>query len=119
LLAQYDVYLALPEIPETMYEDVGIIGKNVQKAAEVMERLERDLNLAHIPMSPITDVEQNQLMRCIVAGQISELWTVGERGAVEHIFTRKRRELSSSTVVRSPKLVSGTPFDLQVPTHSG
>lgn len=119
LLAQYDVYLALPEIPNELYEELGIIGKNVHKATEVMERLEHDLQLAHIPLSPLTDTEQDQLMRCIVAGQIGELWVVDEHGAVEHIFTRKRRELSSSTVVRNPKLVSGTPFDLQVPTQTG
>lgn len=119
LLAQYDVYLALPEIPNELYEELGVIGKNVHKATEVMERLEHDLQLAHIPLSPLTDTEQDQLMRCIVAGQIGELWVVDEHGAVEHIFTRKRRELSSSTVVRNPKLVSGTPFDLQVPTQTG
>lgn len=119
LLAQYDVYLALAEVPEAQYEELGIIGKNVLKATEVMERLERDLSLPHIPMMAISDDEQDQLMRCIVAGQIDELWSVGERGAVEHIFTHKQRELSSSTVVRNPKLVSGTPFDLQVPTRSG
>jgi HrpA-like RNA helicase len=119
LLAQYDVFLALPDIIEDMYEDLGIIGKNVHKASEVMERLERDLKLAAIPMSPITTDEQDQLLRCIVSGQIDELWSVGERGDVEHVFTRKHRELSSSTVVRNPKLVTGTPFDLQVPTRSG
>lgn len=119
LLAQYDVYLSLPEIIPEMYEDLGIIGKNVHKAGEVMERLERDLKLGAIPMSPITLEEQDQLMRCIVAGQIDELWTVGERGDVEHVFTKKHRELSSSSVVRNPKLVTGTPFDLQVPTRSG
>lgn len=119
LLAQYDVYRALPDIPDVLYEETGIIGKNVHKATEVMERLERDLNLAHIPISPITDDEQDQLMRCIVAGQIDELWVVGDKGMVEHVFTHKQRELSSSTVVRNPKLVSGTPFDLQVPTRSG
>ena len=31
LLAQYDVYLALPNINEADYEDLGIIGKNVDK----------------------------------------------------------------------------------------
>ena len=119
LLAQYDVYLALPDILPDMYEDIGIIGKNVHKATEVMERLERDLNLHNIPMSPITADEQDQLMRCIVAGQIDELWSIDERGNAEHIFTKKHRELSSSSVVRNPKLVTGTPFDLQVPTRSG
>ena len=119
LLAQYDVYLALPDILPDMYEDIGIIGKNVHKATEVMERLERDLNLHNIPMSPITSDEQDQLMRCIVAGQIDELWSIDERGNAEHVFTKKHRELSSSSVVRNPKLVTGTPFDLQVPTRSG
>ncbi len=119
LLAQYDVYLALPEIPDITYEETGIISKNVQKAAEVMERLERDLKLPNIPMTPIADDEQDQLMRCIVAGQIDELWSVDGHGNAIHIFTKRQRELSSSTVVRNPKLIAGTPFDLQVPTRSG
>ena len=119
LLAQYDVYLALPNILPDLYEEIGIIGKNVHKAAEVMERLERDLKLDAIPMTPLSDDEQQQLMRCIVAGQIDQLWTVGEKGDVEHIFTKQHRELSSSSIVRNPKLIAGTPFDLQVPTRSG
>ena len=119
LLAQYDVYLALPNILPDLYEEIGVIGKNVHKAAEVMERLERDLKLDAIPMTPLTDDEQQQLMRCIVAGQIDQLWTVGEKGDVEHIFTKQHRELSSSSIVRNPKLIAGTPFDLQVPTRSG
>lgn len=119
LLAQYDVYLALPDIPPDMYEDIGIIGKNVHKATEVMERLERDLKLGAPALSPITEQEQDQLMRCIVAGQIDELWSIDERGEAVHIFTKRHRELSSSSVVRNPKLVAGTPFDLQVPTRSG
>jgi HrpA-like RNA helicase len=119
LLAQYDVYLALPEIPDSMYEDIGIIAKNVHKATEVMERLERDLNLGAIPLTPLSDDEQDYLMRCIVAGQIDELWSVDDRGAAIHVFTKTHRDISSSTVVRNPKLVSGTPFDLQVPSRSG
>lgn len=119
LLAQYDVYLALPGILPDIYEAVGIIAKNVHKATEVMARLDRDLNLGHIELTPITESEQDQLLRCIVAGQIDELWSVEERGAAVHIFTKQRRELSTSSVVRNPKLVAGTPFDLQVATRSG
>lgn len=119
LLAQYDVYLALPQILPDEYEDVGIISKNVHKATEVMERLDRDLGLDQELLTPIADNEQEPLMRCIVAGQIDQLWTVDERGDATHITTKKRRELSSSTVLRNPKLVAGTPFDLQVPTRSG
>jgi len=119
LLAQYDVYLALPDISPEQYEDIGIIGKNVHKATEVMERLERDLKLARIPLSPITTEEQDHLMRCIVAGQIDELWSIDEKNEATHVFTKRRRHLSGSSVVRNPKLVAGTPFDLQVPTRSG
>ena len=57
-------------------------------------------------------------MRSIVAGQIDQLWqVVGDE--VENIFSKQRRELSSSTVVRNPKLIAGTPFDLQVPMRGG
>ena len=120
LLAQYDVYLALPNIAEEQYEDLGIIGKNVDKAEEVIERLHRDLALNDIPLNAIDAAEEAPLIRCITAGEIDQLWSaVDEHGTVEHIFSGQQRELSSSTVVKNPTLISGTPFDLQVPLRSG
>lgn len=119
LLAQYDVYLALPEIMPELYDDIGIIGKNIHKATEVTQRLQRDLGLTNDELTPAAADEQEQLFRCIVAGQIDQLWFVDDNGEAVHISTKARRELSSSTVVRHPKLLTGTPFDLQVPTHSG
>ncbi|RYX78368.1 DEAD/DEAH box helicase [bacterium] len=119
LLAQYDVYLALPQIVPDEYEEIGIISKNVHKAGEVMERLNRDLQLDPELLTPITDSEQQDLLRCIVAGQIDQLWVIDDKNEAVHIVTKRRRELSSSTVVRNPTLIAGTPFDLQVPTKSG
>ena len=58
-------------------------------------------------------------MRSIVAGQTHQLWIVNSKGEAEHLITRKRRELSSSTVVRYPHIFTGTPFDLQIPTYKG
>lgn len=119
LLAQYDVYLALPLMIAAEYEETGIISKNVHKAKEVMERLDRGLGLDPELLTPIAEDEQDPLLRCIVAGQIDQLWMINEKGEAEHIVTKQKRELSSGTVVRNPKLVTGTPFDLQVPTRSG
>ncbi|MEO5950401.1 MAG: helicase-related protein [Candidatus Saccharimonadales bacterium] len=119
LLAQYDVYLSLPDIDPELFEEIGIISKNVHKAKEVMERLDYDLGLGRDELTAVTLDEQEQLFRCIVAGQIDQLWLIDEHGDAVHISSKVHRELSSSTVVRNPKLVTGTPFDLQVPTHSG
>lgn len=122
LLAQYDVLLALPNIYLEQYEELGIISKNVVKAREVMQRLDhdlRDIEVSDALLSPITSEEQPLLLRCIVAGQIDQLWVVDEDGSATHIATKTTRELSSSTVVRNPTLVTGTPFDLQVPVHDG
>ena len=119
LLAQYDVYVSLPNIVPDDYEELGIIGKNVDKAVDVMERLEFDLKLDTTRLTPITPEEQDLLCRCIVAGQIDQLWSVDGFGMATHIASRVQRELSSSTVVRSPRLIVGTPFDLQIPTRSG
>jgi hypothetical protein len=119
LLAQYDVYLALPNILPDMFEDMGIISKNVTKAEEVIERLHHDLGMPDAELAPIAVDEEDPLMRSIVAGQIDQLWTATEKGEVEHIVTGQTRELSESSVVRNPRLVAGTPFDLQVPTFSG
>lgn len=119
LLAQYDVYLSLPQILDDEYEDLGIIGKNVHKATEVMERLNHDLGLDSERLTPINDEEQDQLMRCIVAGEIDQLWMIDDQGEAVHVSTKTHRKLSNSSVVRNPKLIAGTPFDLQVPTRSG
>ncbi len=119
LLAGYDVYLAIPAIDPLEYDDLGIISKNVSKATDVMERLEHDLKTTPELLTPITDEEKEPLMLCIIAGQIDQLWTVEEDGEVTHIGTNKRRELSNGTVVTHPKLIAGTPFDLQITTQKG
>lgn len=122
LLAQYDVFLALATISPDDYEDLGIIAKNVTKAREVMQRLSNDLadiELSDTLLTPITSEEQTELMRSIVAGQIDQLWAVDELGNATHITTNATRELSSSSVVKHPVLIAGTPFDLEVPTRDG
>jgi len=122
LLAQYDVYRRLDEIDSELYEETGIISKNVHKASEVMQRLNHDLHgieLDETVLSPITEEEQESLMRCIIAGQIDQIWSVDEQGAAVHIHSNNSRELSGSSVVRNPTLVTGTPFDLEIPTHDG
>ena len=121
LIAQYDVYLALPTIAELDYEDLGIIAKNVEKAEEVIERLHRDLVLSDIELNAVQPEEEASLLRCITAGEIDQLWSLVDEasGTVEHIFSGQQRELSSSTVVRNPTLITGTPFDLQVPLRAG
>lgn len=119
LLAQYDVLLALDTISELEYEELGIIGKNVMKAREVMERLGRDLQLETRTLTPVTVDEQQGLLRAIVAGQMDNLWLMEFGGKVVHLTSKKERELSSGTVVGHYKLIAGTPFDLQVPGKRG
>ena len=122
LLAQYDVYRALETINPDDYEEIGIISKNVSKAKDVMERLNHDLSgisLDETLLTPITEQEQDSLMYCIVAGNIDQLWSVDLKNEATHIYTGDVRELSSTTVVRNPILIAGTPFDLEVPTRDG
>lgn len=123
MLAQYDVLLALPRILPDMYETMGILAKNINKAEEVIERLHRDLGLdwqgLEVTPSPVKQDEARQLMRAIVAGQIDQLWMADERGRYEHVTTHQQRELSSSSVVKGARLVTGTPFDLEVPLRGG
>lgn len=116
LLAEYDVYLAAPSIPTDEYEELGVIAKNLSKAQEVNERLNYDLGLGDPPLSPLHESDIEPLLKCIIAGQLHELWAVEGNGEVVHLSTKKRRELSSGTVVRHAALIAGTPFDLQVQT---
>ena len=119
LVAQYEVFLALPGIIPDEYDELGIIGKNVDKAREVMGRLHHDLGLDDGELSPVDDAERDDLLRCIVAGQIDQLWIVDDMGEAVHLTQKAKRELSSSSVVVGARLIAGTPFDLQIPTQSG
>jgi len=122
LLAHYDVFIALPNINPDDYEELGILSKNVNKAREVMQRLNHDLRDIEIDdsvLTPITNEEQDELLRCIVAGQIDQLWIIDDERTATHINTNATRELSTGTIVRDPKLVAGIPFDLQIPSRDG
>jgi HrpA-like RNA helicase len=122
LLAEYDVYRSLATIAIDEYEELGIITKNVTKAREVMQRLSRDLQgfeLDDTLLTEITSGEEQELLRCIVSGQIDQLWSIDEKGNATHLFSNIVRELSSSTVVRTSSIVTGTPFDLEVPARDG
>lgn len=119
LLAEYDVLLATADMTDEERTELGVINKNISKARDVHERLVRDLSLPEIELEPIEGSEVEPLLRSIVAGQIDQLWSVDDKGNATHITKKQKRELSGSTVVRSPKLVSGTPFDLQVSLSGG
>ena len=119
-LAQYDVLLAIEsgQIDEEKYEDLGIIYQNVLKARETEERLLRDLNVEKSGQK-ITKTEEESLMKSIVAGQIDQLWTLGDRRLYENIYNGDKREISSGSVVKSYNLIAATAYDLQIPTPSG
>lgn len=119
LLAQYDILLALPRIISADYDELGIIGKNVNKAEEVNERLAHDLGLEETELQPVTEDETESLLKCIIAGQLHQLWVIEPGGEATNITDRSTREISSGTVVRHSGLVAGIPFDLQVPTLKG
>ncbi len=119
LLGQYDVYLALPQIDELDYEELGIIAKNISKAQDVRERLLRDLGLKDEGVAAIKEEEIEPLLRCIVAGQLDQLWAVQPHGEALHLGSNQERELSSSTLVKNASIVAATPFDLEVPTPKG
>lgn len=119
LLAEYDVLLALPTIDPLTYEALGIIEKNVTKARDVNERLNQDLNLGPVRLTAIADDDIDQLLLCIVAGQLHQIWLIEPSGEALHLATRQTREVSSGTVIRKSGLIAGTPFDLQVPLRGG
>ena len=121
LLAEYDVWRSLDDINPEDYDELGIIAKNIEKAQLVVERLERDLSLVSAANLARASREENiAVTKCIVAGQIDQLWqSVDRYGGVEHFFNRQKRELSNGSIVRRPELMVGTPFNLQVPRSDG
>jgi HrpA-like RNA helicase len=119
LLAAYDVLLALPTIPEDEHEELGIITKNAEKATDISKQLHNLLGLEYTELVPINREEETPLMRCIVAGELHQIWIRDPEGFAVDINTKQQREISSTTLVRNADLFTGTPFDLQIPTDTG
>lgn len=119
LLGQYEVYLALPLIDPIDFDELGIIGRNITKAEDIMSRLRSELNVSEIPLTGLRSDEIEPLLRCIVTGQLDQLWAVQPYGEVVHLLSNDRRELSSGTLVRSATVVAATPFDLEIQTANG
>jgi len=119
LLAAYDVLLALPAIPETEHEELGVITKNVEKAAEIAEQLHNLLGLEYTEPTPISSEEEVPLLRSIVAGGLHQIWMRDPEGFAVDIDSKQQREISSTTLVKNASLFTGTPFDLQIPTDTG
>jgi ATP-dependent helicase HrpB len=119
LLAQYDVLLALPEVEPEQWEALGVVPKSVARATETLARLNQDLGFGEGTLVPVNPREEADLMRCIVAGQIDQVWVVGSGFLVSHVSGGERRELSGGTLVPRAGLLSGTPFDLEIPTQRG
>lgn len=120
VLAQYEVFLSLPHIEEAAFEELGIIGKNIDKALEVMQRLNYDLADIEVDqsiLSAITQDELEPLLLSIVSGMMAQVWVVDEYGKATHVSSKDKREISSTSVAKNPYLVVGTPFDLQVPVQ--
>jgi len=119
LLAAYDVLLALPTIPVSEQEELGIITKNVEKATEIARQLHSLLGLDYSELTPIGSTDEMPLLRSIVAGELHQIWLRDPEGFAMDIDTNKQREISSTTLVKHANLFTGTPFDLQVPTDAG
>jgi HrpA-like RNA helicase len=119
LLAQYDVLLAVPSIPEAEYDELGIIGKNIDKAMEIHERLHNDLGLGDGEPLPIAPNEEDPLLKCITAGQLHQIWMLDNEGKAVHIGNRQEREISGTTTAKNVSLFTGVPFDLEVVTPNG
>lgn len=121
LVAQFDVFMALPRIDSEAYEELGIIAKNVDKAQEVNERLMRELVISNNKGSEqsLSAEEDDQLLKCIIAGQLHQLWVMNEEGEAIHLGSNQPREISSTTVVKRAVVFAGTPFDLEIATSMG
>lgn len=120
LLAEFEVFLDTLDMSDEELDELGVITRNVAKAREVYGRLARELGLTgEYPVREIGANEEGAMLRCIIAGQIDQIWLRDIRGKMRMAEGSDERELSSTTVVSRPNLVVGEPFDLQVPNPKG
>lgn len=117
LIKQLEVFVAAQSMSDTEKRNHDIYMKAFSKAREVLRQLRGVEGLKDQNLTAPTTEQREQLLRCIVAGMVDNLY-VSQYG--DYSDARgNRRDASTKRIVRPNGMIVGTPFDLEINTRRG
>lgn len=116
MIVELEVMIAAQHMSYKERKDHDIMNKNFSNSQNTYRQLRRVDNLPSDDLAQPTDKEREQLVKCIAAGMVDNLYMREYEGYSKNGSVRS---LSDRSVVRSPDMVVGMPFDLQIQTRRG
>lgn len=121
VIKQLEVYIAATKMSDSQRRDSNIFVKAYKNARDIEKQLRRIERLDDEALMAPAPEQREQLVRCIIAGMVDNLYTSDSttRSSYYRNAQGEYRETGNRTLIRSGKMLVGTPFDLQIVTRRG
>ena len=116
MIVELEVMIAAQKMSYKDRKEHDVMNKNFSNAQNIYRQLRRVDSLPSNDLSLPTKKEREQLVKCIAAGMVDNLY-INEGGS--YVNNGDERSLSDRRVVGFPDMVVGVPFDLQIQTRRG
>ncbi len=117
-IKQLEVFVAAERMSDSQKRNHDIYVRAFSKSREVLRQLRSVEKLQDQDLQAPTKEQREQLVRCIIAGMVDNLYVRGAYGDYTDA-AGKARETSGRSCIRPDKMIVGNPFDLQVNTLRG
>lgn len=117
-IKQLEVFVAAERMSDSQKRNHDIYVRAFSKSREVLRQLRSVEKLQDQNLSAPTKEQREQLVKCIIAGMVDNLYVRGAYGDYTDAAGRAR-ETSGRSCIRPDKMIVGNPFDLQVNTLRG
>lgn len=118
MLVQLQVYIGAQKMSDKQKKDHDISIKNYRRANETYRQLRHSENLKDVDLTRPDTEQRQQLVRCIVAGMVDNVYTRAYGRGYE-AANGENRELGNRSTISGSKLIVGKPFDLSITTRRG
>jgi hypothetical protein len=118
LLKELEVFIAAESMPASKKREYDITLKGFAGAKDAMRQLCRIEKLDRTALSMPTDTQRQQLIKCIVAGMVDNLYIQEESGYYRDAEGMQRLKGKHSLTAPETMMV-GEPFNLEVPSRRG
>lgn len=118
-IKQLEVFVAAEKMSDKEKRDHDIYVRAFGKAREVLRQLRDVEGLKDHDLTKPTAEQREQLVRCIIAGMVDNLYVRQSNSTWYQDARGNSRETSRKSIVSSGVMIVGTPFDLEVTTRRG
>lgn len=119
MLVQIDVFAHAQNMSQNQLRDNDIIAKNLSKANGVFRQLRHIEGLKNVDLQHVDKEQREQLIRCIVAGMVDNLYIQNRQGGDYRSADGEDRELSNRSGIGRAGMIVGMPFNLGIKTRYG